>query len=263
MIAARLFVALTAIALIAAATGIASWRVAPARRFARASTVVAFVLSLATWLVRWYEAEHLPLFGTWESALSLALFVLAFGALSRRVAEGIAPLVAGVVLLHGGFYDSTVYALTISERSLVVDAHALLAWVAFASLSTNAAIGVAVLLRRDDSAATALSRTLAIGFFFYSAMIASGAIYKFMLFGVAWSFDPIETLAVTSWLAYATLLHLHLIAKWEGVRLAQWCVGLFVLLVVSYRAIVFFPPISTYHIFDIDLRIHVSGGAPR
>ncbi|NIP15989.1 MAG: hypothetical protein GWN02_07605, partial [Gemmatimonadetes bacterium] len=73
----------------------------------------------------------------------------------------------------------------------------------------------------------------------------------------AWSFDPIETLGFVAWMAYGTLLHLHLMAGWEGRRLASWCAALFVLLTVSYRAIVYFPPSSTYHIFDMDLRIHV------
>ena len=31
----------------------------------------------------------------------------------------------------------------------------------------------------------------------------------------------------------------------------------FAMLVISYRGLVYFPAWSTYHIFDIDLRIHV------
>ena len=60
-------------------------------------------------------------------------------------------------------------------------------------------------------------------------------------------------------MAYGTLLHMVLFAGWEGRRLAAWCVGLFFVLVVSYRGIVYFPAWATYHIFDMDLRIHLSG----
>jgi ABC-type transport system involved in cytochrome c biogenesis permease subunit len=100
---------------------------------------------------------------------------------------------------------------------------------------------------------------LRLGFVLHSAMMASGSIYKFLLFGRAWSFDPIETLGLVAWVAYGSLLHMHLLSGWNGRRLAYWCVGLFVLLIVSYRVIVYFPSWSTYHIFDMDIRMHVVG----
>jgi len=89
-------------------------------------------------------------------------------------------------------------------------------------------------------------------------MLVTGSLYKFMLFGRAWSFDPVETLGLLAWLAYGTLLHMQQLAGWGGRRLAGWCVALFVVLVVSYRAIVYFPSWSTYHIFDIGLRLHLT-----
>lgn len=268
----KLFVAVIVFSLISGALGIASWRRDSLRAMARASTALAFVLALAAWLVRWKTAGHLPLFGTWESALSLAVFILAIAMFMRTAALGVAPFVAAIILAHGALYDSTAYALTISERSLVVDVHSILAWAAFALLTANAGIAIAVMLQRrraeqENAEPTAgersLGRTLSIGFLLYTSMIATGALYKFMLFGVAWSFDPIETLALASWLAYGTLLHLHLMGNWNGVKLARWCAGVFILLVLSYRAIVFFPPVSTYHIFDINLRIHVAEAVSR
>ena len=90
-------------------------------------------------------------------------------------------------------------------------------------------------------------------------MLASGSFYKFLLFGTAWTFDPIEILGFVAWVAYGTLLHMVLFAGWDGRRLAAWCFGLFFILVVSYRGIVYFPAWSTYHIFDMDLRIHLTG----
>ncbi len=90
-----------------------------------------------------------------------------------------------------------------------------------------------------------------------------GSLYKFLLFGKAWSFDPIETLGFCAWVAYGTLLHMDLMAGWGGRRLAGWCLGTFVLLVVSYRAIVYFPSWSTYHILDMDIRTHVTGDSTR
>jgi len=98
---------------------------------------------------------------------------------------------------------------------------------------------------------------LSFGFLLHSAMLASGSFYKFLLFGTTWTFAPVETLGFVVWVAYGTILHLRLLAGWEGRRLAGWTLFVFVLLVVSYRGIVYFPSWSTYHIFDMDLRLHL------
>ena len=231
---------------------------------------ICFALALATWILRWRAAGHLPLFGTYESAASLALAVLAAAALAERwmapsrvwpVASGVAAL----LLAHGWLFDPTIYALTISERSWIVDVHAVIAWAAFGCLTVNAAVAAVWFLRRGEPGPKAermLVFTLGLGFVLHSAMLASGSLYKFLLFGNAWSFDPIETLGLVSWFAYGTVLHLVRMAGWQGRRLAGWCLTVFVLLVVSYRGIVHFPAWSTYHIFDMDLRMHVmpSGG---
>jgi len=251
---------------LAGAIGFAAW-VRPASRVLgrTADLLGATCLSaaVAVWIARWAVAGHIPLFGTYESALSLAVAALAAGALGRwRWAgpAGVWPVTCGVaaaILAHGSRYDPTVYALTISERSWWVDLHAVMAWAAFGALLANAGLAARwLVLRRDDRA---LGISLSLGFMLHTLMLVSGSFYKFLLFGRAWSFDPIETLALVAWVAYGTLLHMHLFAGWDGRRLARWCVGLFVLLVASYRGIVYFPAWSTYHIFDMDLRIHVTG----
>ena len=226
---------------------------------------LCLALAGAAWLLRWRAAGHLPIFGTWESALSLATTVLLAALLAERAAVSVPvwPLTTGVatvLLAHGWFYDPTVFPLTISERSWVVDVHAFVAWAAFGCLAVNAALASSRLRHREAGAAgdRPLAFTLGLGFALHSAMLASGSFYKFLLFGTAWSFDPIETLGVVAWVGYGTLLHLHRMAGWGGRRLAGWCLGLFVVLIVSYRAIVYFPAWSTYHIFDMDLRMHVT-----
>lgn len=246
-----------------------------ASRTASILGALATVTVLAAWIARWVEAGHLPLFGTWESALSLALAIsltasLAASAAFRTLPEtpprlpvwAVSGPVAAGVLAHGLRYDATVYALTISERSWVVDVHAVLAWAAFGGLTLNAAFALARLLRSGRNAAIdrRLSMSLRVGFLLHSAMLASGSLYKFLLFGEVWTFDPVEILGFIAWMAYGTVLHLHLLGRWEGRRLAAWCLGLFVLLLVSYRGLVYFPAWSTYHIFDMDLRIHITGG---
>ena len=243
----------------------------PLRAWRRAATPLAWAYGLAvvvTWGLRYRQAEHLPLFGTYESALSLALTLMLVAALWEGVARrprprlpltSLAALLSGVLLAHGLAYDPTPYALTISERSLVVDLHAWIAWAAFAVLAINSFVAVWMMIDAHTPERW-LVFSLELGFFLHTAMLVSGSFYKFLLFGTAWSFDPIETLGFIAWMAYGALLHMHLFARWKGKRLAAWCLALFVLLLVSYRGIVYFPAWSTYHIFDIDLRMHLTGG---
>ena len=224
---------------------------------------------LAAWAARFVEAGHLPLFGTYESALSLAVATTACGiAWSSRsvprsgLAVGIC-LVSSAIMAHGFTFDPTPYALTISERSWVVDLHAIAAWSAFGALTANGVLAALCLLRGPvaaESLARPLAFSLSLGFLLHSAMMATGSLYKFLLFGRAWSFDPIETLGFAAWISYGTLVHLNLLGGWGGWRLAPWCLFVFAILLVSYRAIVYFPAWSTYHIFDMDLRIHLMGG---
>lgn len=242
-----------------------------ARRSADLAGVSSLALALVAWGGRWGAAGHLPVFGTYESALSLTVAVLVAAVVARRLWPGEAGIwpaggaVAAALMAHGLRFSPEAYALTISERSWVVDVHAVVAWAAFGCLAANAGLALRHVASRTPAgpvAERALSASLSLGFALHSGMMASGSFYKFLLFGVAWSFDPIETLGIVAWLSYGTLLHMHLLGGWQGRRLAGWCLALFVVLAVSYRGIVYFPASSTYHIFDMDLRLHIGPGEP-
>lgn len=218
-----------------------------------------------TWGLRTASAGHLPLFGMYESALSLALATVIVTVgweirhKGRTILTPLAVLIAAALLSHGESFDATAYALTISERSWVVDIHAVVAWFAFAVLALSNFLALRLILRRTpgEDLEKPLVTSLQVGFVLLTGMIISGSVYKFMLFGTPWSFDPVESMALVVWMAYATLLHLHLFVGWRGKKLARWTLGLFALLVISYRALVYFPAWSTYHVFDMDRRIHV------
>jgi ABC-type transport system involved in cytochrome c biogenesis permease subunit len=228
--------------------------------------LVCLAVGISAWIVRWVAAGHLPLFGTYESSLSLAVATLVAGLLSRKFVTGPAGLwsvacgMTAILVAHGLRYDMTVYALTISERSWVVDVHAVAAWAAFGVLVVNLGFAARLLFGgAHEIADRGLVFSLSLGFVLHTALMVSGSFYKFLLFGTVWSFDPIETMGLVTWMAYGTLLHMHLFVGWSGRRLARWCLGLFVVLLISYRGIVYFPAWSTYHILDMDLRMHLTG----
>jgi ABC-type uncharacterized transport system permease subunit len=264
---ASLGLALVGVGAAAAVVGFAGWwRGGWLARLGDFMGLACLALALAAWGARWRAAGHLPIFGTWEGGLSLVTAVLLGAALARwrsgrREIWPPACLIAALLLVHAAGYSREIFALTISERSWVVDLHAIFAWAAFAALAVNAGWALFLTLTKyqDHRLDRALSFSLSLGFALHTAMMASGSLYKFLLFGRAWSFDPIETLGFVAWVAYGTLLHMHLMAGWEGRRLAGWCLALFVILIVSYRGIVYFPAWSSYHILDMDLRIHLMG----
>jgi ABC-type transport system involved in cytochrome c biogenesis permease subunit len=254
---------------VSATVGFGAWRRPQSRGLVRAAQILGYVCLAAVgsiWLTRWWQAGHLPLFGTFESSLSVSVAVLGATAVTARRESGsvglwpIACIVSAALLAHGARFDTTVFPLTISERSWIVDVHALLAWAAFGALAANTGFALVRLLG-GSTANPRLDRriafTLSTGFMLHSAMLASGSFYKFLLFGRAWSFDPVETLGLVAWVSYGTLLHMHVFSGWQGRRLAAWCLALFLVLTASYRGIVYFPSWSTYHIFDMDLRLHV------
>lgn len=248
---ATLIVLSVVCAVVVAPESLGTARTMPRRRIASALLALA---TLVVWIARVVESGHLPLFGTFESALSIALATTLAGAV-WPTASFLTSLVSALVLAQGMTYDRTRYALTISERSLVVDVHAFLAWAAFGVFAVGFGMAARMAFTRDLSEPR-LERVLTIGFVLHTAMIATGSLYKFMLFGKVWSWDPIETMALIAWLAYGTLLHMPLLAGWSMRRVARWSITTFVILVVSYRAIVYFPSFATYHIFDISLKLH-------
>lgn len=258
------YASLIALCLLNGAIGLGAMRSGRWGFAARLSAIATAGAASALWLWRTIAAGHLPLFGTYENALSLATITVAAGMWwdqrQRRVAAAPATsLIGALVLAQGIGYDAMPYALTISERSLVVDAHAILAWLAFAVFAVNCALSIRAACCGDGAspAGETLRTTLTLGFVLHSAMIATGSLYKFMLFGKVWTFDPIETLALIAWLVYGTLLHMMLLAGWGATRVARWSIAAFVVLVLSYRLIIYFPAASTYHIFDIALKLHL------
>ncbi|MBI5509410.1 MAG: cytochrome c biogenesis protein CcsA [Deltaproteobacteria bacterium] len=236
------------------------------RRLARVGGVLGVAAAAALWVARFVEVGHLPLFGTFEAGLSLALCVLGVAAvLELSFPDGVggmpvALMTAAAVLIHAGRYSRATWALTISERSVWAELHGIAAWLAFGLFASSFAYAVRVLVRADGGAdARWLPRLLHWGFVLQSTMMALGSFYKFLLFGRTWSFDPIESLAVVAWASYATIIHLRYFAGWRGEKLAAWAVLGFLLLVLSYKGVLYFPSWSTYHILDVDLRLHIPG----
>jgi ABC-type transport system involved in cytochrome c biogenesis permease subunit len=240
-----------------AAGFLALWgRASPrAARWALALGAVALLLLAAD---RWRRSGHPPLMGTFEAALldTAVLWLVALGWLrqSPPTARAAASLgLPGVALLaHGLFFPLTPVPLTISERSLWVDAHVAVASLALALYLCAGAAAAWRLATTADAPLLdeALHRFGALGFLFHTAFMASGAWYANILFGSFWRWDAIEAAAAVSWLALGLALHARLFFRWTGRRLALALLVALLPVLVVYEAI---PHLGmrTFHHFDL------------
>ncbi len=72
------------------------------------------------------------------------------------------------------------------------------------------------------------------GFLFCGTMIAAGAVWANNAWGQYWSWDPVETWSLVTWLAYGVFLHLRLRRGWKGSRSAWYLLGALVLALASF-----------------------------
>ncbi len=82
-------------------------------------------------------------------------------------------------------------------------------------------------------------RLVAFGFLMHAVMIFAGAIWANQAWGSYWSWDPIETWSLVSWICFAVVLHLRIIHGWRGTRAALGTVGAVIVVIFAFFAIPF------------------------
>ena len=262
------------------------------QRYAFFSLVAGLVLQLASVALRWAGSGHPPVFGTYEATLSASWFLLLFGAFSYRSVHGSFRLLVStsvpmalLLLLYGlVFFNTERMPLTISELSLWVDFHALFSWLAFApftlafclsgfylwSTRSGAAAPAPFLCGSESGGNTTAHespqrqldiidelafRYINFGFVNHTVMFALGSYYSSILFGTWWRWDPVFSISLMAWLLLGLTIHLRLFFNWNGRRAAWLFVLVFSVLNISYWGMVYLPTGSTFHIFDVDLKL--------
>jgi len=160
-----------------------------------------------------------------------------------------------VFLIHSSFYSTNIWAMTISEKSIIVYIHLLLAYISFGFNFLIFSLSILKLKKKEINFSPL--KNILIFYFFYSSMLCFGFFYRFLLFGSVVSFDPVETIHLSIFLIYGTLIHISYFKKWEEEKIAKYQIFCFLIFLVAYRIILIFPPEATYHIIDIELRMHI------
>ena len=187
--------------------------------------------------LRWAEVGHGP-YNTRYEVLSAQAFLLvaawALLALRSPGVRSLGPLVMPAAFLLMGFSVST-FELK-KEVPIIFKSWWLVLHIGFAKLfgATTILAGAcaaAFLWRRARPAALPAlpsqarldlyaHQFLLSAFLFLGVMIAAGALWANQSWGRYWGWDPIETTALVTWVAFGVILHFRVLHRWEGPRMA-------------------------------------------
>lgn len=233
--------------------------------------VVALIAQTVAIALRWQASGHFPYIGHYENALvgswAMTAACLAMVWRNRSLAL-IAAVVFPTVLLTMG-YSLTEFTspgpVTPPYQSFWLAIHVTFANITYATYSVVAGLGLAVLLRsraeRRGTERTGVPswvppseridemslKLVAFGFFNNAIMIASGAIWAHRLWGSYWSWDPVETWSLLTWLAYAFYMHARLTLGWKGERLAWVSLAALVGVLMAFWGVQLAP--TSFHLF--------------
>jgi len=200
-------------------------------------------------LWRWVETGHVPTIGDFENGLMGAWFIVAmaiWAAWKERyplLAAGALPF-AMLIMGNGAMSDTSPRPMVAALDSSWLLIHIFFAWLAYGAYTVACGTGI-IYLFKSRKGRSAPAETLALleermvrstvfGFITDAIMIAAGAIWAKSLWGAYWSWDPVETWSLLSWLIYGVALHLRFTLRWGGRRLAWLLVLAIVGVLVSF-----------------------------
>lgn len=219
---------------------------------------------LVAW--RWIETGHVPTIGNFENALAGAWFIVAMIAWVARggryplLAAGALPL-ALVILGGGALSDTSPRPMVAALQSFWLYIHIFFAWLAYGAYSVACGAGIVYLSRSkkgkevsEESLARLdelMFRSTVFGFITDAIMIAAGSIWAKNLWGAYWSWDPVETWSLLSWLIYGAALHLRVTMGWRGRKLAWLLVFAIIGVLISFWGVNVVMEGSS-HVFNVD-----------
>lgn len=214
-----------------------------------------------TLAVRWIAGGHWPVTDTHELNLTgtwcIVLFFLVFDVI-RRLDRSFGLVVTPIVFLvlgHGLMSWSEARPMGAAFKSPWLIVHVLFAWIAFAGFVVSAAAAILLLLksrkpewrameRVPDLAALDLAgyRFIVLGVIAHTVMLISGSIWARNLWGHYWSWDPLETWSLLTFLLYIFYLHARAFLGWKLERAAWLAAFGLIVLSISFWGVEWFAP---------------------
>lgn len=226
-----------------------------------------FAAHTAAIVIRWAASGHPPVMRNYENSISgawcIILGFIVFAIKNRKAASiGFTAVPIALMLMgHAIMNYAPVEAFTPPHKSVWLSVHVVFAW--FAHMAYIIAFGLAVIyLLKDRKKPPAFTeklpslkaldemtyRYVGFGFIMDTVMLISGSIWASDLWGSYWSWDPIETWSLISWLLYALYLHLRVTMKWKGRRAAWLAVFALSGVIISFWGVNYVQ--SSMHVFN-------------
>ena len=245
-------------------------RIMPAMTFFVVGGLIAHTVAIGS---RFAATGHLPWSGDYESALMGGWIIIGGTMLVgwrnkslQALAVGTVPLV--LIMMGFGYMRNPVLTpMAASLKTFWLYIHVYFAWLAFGAYALAMAAGVLYLLKRRDSLRPAqnpsyerfpslgrldelIFRYVVFGFITDTIMIAAGAIWAKDLWGSYWSWDPVETWSLISWLTYGITIHLRVTFGWRETRLAWLAIAALSTVIISFFGVTFVVN-SSMHMFNV------------
>lgn len=232
-----------------------------------------FLFHTAAIAARYQAQGHLPWSGDYENGLAggwfIVLFTLAIGFRKKELrALGAATLPFTLLLMgFGVMRNPTLSPMAASLKTFWLYIHVYFAMISFGAYTLAMAAGAVYLLKRKNEANPLpnpvyaqlpslerldelMFRYVVFGFITDAIMIAAGAIWAKDLWGSYWSWDPVETWSLISWLVYGVAIHLRVTMGWRGARQAWLVICALSTVVITYFGVTFIVE-SSLHVFNV------------
>ncbi len=216
-----------------------------------------FVAVTLTIIARFNATGHLPWSGHYEYALMGGWFIIAstlYVTWQNKSLQVLAVVTTPLVLIMMGYGYMQNPALTPMAASLKTTwlyIHVYFAWLSFGGYSLAMSAGILYLLKEKDATLPVrnpsyekfpplerldelIFRYVVFGFITGTIMNAAGAIWAKNLWGSYWSWDPVETWSLISWLSYGIIIHLRVTFGWRQRRLAMLAVAALSTVIISF-----------------------------
>jgi cytochrome c-type biogenesis protein CcsB len=218
---------------------------------------------LVAW--RWAATGHVPTIGNFENALVGSWFIVlmtVWAGWKQRfplLAAGALPF--ALLIMGGGVLsDTSAQPMVASLQSFWLYIHIFFAWLAYGAYTVACGAGITYLVRsRGPNPAEKevlnridelMFRSTVFGFITDTVMIAAGSIWAKDLWGSYWSWDPVETWSLLSWMIYGLALHLRITRGWRGRKLAWLLVFAIIGVLISFWGVNLVMEGSS-HIFNV------------
>ena len=222
---------------------------------------------------RFAATGHLPWSGDYESALMGGWIIVGATLIvgwRNRSLQGLGVATVPLVLIMMGFgymRNPVLTPMAASLKTFWLYIHVYFAWLAFGAYALAMAAAVLYLLKRRDSLRPVrnpsyesfpsldrldelIFRYIVFGFITDTIMITAGAIWAKDLWGSYWSWDPVETWSLISWLSYGISIHLRVTFGWRETRLAWLAIAALSTVIITFFGVTFIVNTSL-HMFNV------------